>query len=525
MIKINNLKLPLDFTQDDLHDAVCALLKTSDFTDMKIVKQAIDARRKSNVHYVLSVCLTAKNEKDLLAQNTDATVYDAPVYQTAFAQKALGARPVVVGSGPCGLFCALTLAKAGLKPILLERGKEVDARTQDVEQFFTSGMLNENSNIQFGEGGAGTFSDGKLTTGTKDIRQAYILQEFAAAGAPSSILYAAKAHIGTDILRVVLKNMRAKLLSLGCDILFEHTFNKIITHNNCLQGIEARSLQGTVSLDTNHLVLAIGHSARDTFELLHQSGLEMKPKSFAVGVRIEHLQHSINTAQYGSFAEYKNIPAADYKLSCHLKNDRSAYTFCVCPGGSVVAAASSDGMLVTNGMSEFKRDGQNINGGFLVGVSPDDFESDHALSGMYYQMELEKQAFLLGGKNFKAPAQLVGDFINGVPSTKLGSVSPTYPLGVTLTDLHKCLPAYISYTLVDALKIFGNKIAGFDAHDALLTGVETRSSSPVRILRDESFCSSIKGVYPCGEGAGYAGGIMSAAADGIKCADAIIDTL
>ncbi|MEG0915193.1 MAG: FAD-binding protein, partial [Christensenellaceae bacterium] len=321
MIKINNLKLPLDFTQDDLHDAVCALLKTSDFTDMKIVKQAIDARRKSNVHYVLSVCLTAKNEKDLLAQNTDATVYDVPVYQTAFAQKALGTRPVVVGSGPCGLFCALTLAKAGLKPILLERGKEVDARTQDVEQFFTSGMLNENSNIQFGEGGAGTFSDGKLTTGTKDIRQAYILQEFAAAGAPSSILYAAKAHIGTDILRVVLKNMRAKLLSLGCDILFEHTFNKIITHNNCLQGIEARSLQGTVSLDTNHLVLAIGHSARDTFELLHQSGLEMKPKSFAVGVRIEHLQHSINTAQYGSFAEYKNIPAADYKLSCHLKND------------------------------------------------------------------------------------------------------------------------------------------------------------------------------------------------------------
>ena len=427
--------------------------------------------------------------------------------------------PVVVGMGPAGLFAALFLARNGLAPIVLERGRPVEERTADVERFWSTGLLDPASNVQFGEGGAGTFSDGKLNTGTHDPRIATVFRELAAAGAPADILYQHKPHIGTDVLRDVVKNIRLELLRLGCDVRFCHELAGLTLRDGAVAGLTVEGPQGAYELPCDALVLSPGHSARDTFRMLHEAGVPMEQKAFAIGVRIEHPQSAVSLAQFGP--AWEKLPAANYKLSCHLPNGRSAFTFCVCPGGEVVAAASEEGRLVTNGMSRRARDGKNINGGFLVGVNPADFGSDHPLAGVEYQRRWEEAAFRLGGGGYLAPAQTVGDFLSGRPSVRLGAVEPTYRPGVTPTELDRCLPGYVTDTLRGALPVFDQKLRGFAAPDSLLTGVETRSSSPIRILRGADFQSAVRGLYPCGEGAGYAGGITSAAVDGIRVAEAV----
>ncbi|MEG0765507.1 MAG: hypothetical protein RR403_05610, partial [Pseudoflavonifractor sp.] len=385
--------------------------------------------------------------------------------------------------------------------------------------FWTDGSLDPGSNVQFGEGGAGTFSDGKLTTGIHDPRITAVLASFVGAGAPADIAYQQKPHIGTDILRDIVKNLRKELQGLGCDIRFGHKLTGLTTKNGVLTALNISGPQGDYDLPCDALVLAPGHSARDTFSMLSAAKVPLAAKPFAIGVRIEHAQDAISQAQYGP--AYAALPPADYKLACHLPNGRSAFSFCVCPGGQVVAAASEPGQLVTNGMSARARDGKNINGGFLVGVGPEDFGNAGPLAGLRFQEQWEQAAFTLGGGNFRAPAQMVLDFRAGRPSKTLGSVQPTYRPGVVPTDLSKCLPGFVTDTLRAALPLFDQKLRGFAIANAVMTGVETRSSSPVRILRGDDFQSPVRGIYPCGEGAGYAGGIMSAAVDGIKIAEAI----
>lgn len=427
--------------------------------------------------------------------------------------------PVVVGMGPSGLFAALFLARNGVIPIVLERGRPVEERTADVERFWATGVLDTTSNVQFGEGGAGTFSDGKLTTGTHDPRISTVFRALVEAGAPADILYQHKPHIGTDILRDVVRNVRRELLALGCDVRFGHRLAGLDVRDGALRAVAVDGPGGRYDLPCDALVLSPGHSARDTFQMLLDAGVPMAPKPFAIGVRIEHAQAALSEAQFGP--AWERLPAADYKLACHLPTGRSAFTFCVCPGGQVVAAASEEGRLVTNGMSCRARDGANINGGFLVGVSPADFGSEHPLAGVEFQRRWEAAAYTLGGGGFRAPAQTVADFLARRPSTALGRITPTYRPGVTPAELDRCLPGYVADTLRGALPLFDRKLRGFAAPEAVLTGVESRSSSPVRILRGEDFQSPIRGLYPCGEGAGYAGGITSAAVDGIRVAEAI----
>ena len=435
----------------------------------------------------------------------------------------MGERPVIIGTGPAGLFCGLMLARIGARPILLERGVDVDTRVRDVETFFQTGTLNPHSNVQFGEGGAGTFSDGKLNTGVNDPRMQFILEEFAKHGAPPEIRYDAAPHVGTDYLRHVVKEIREELLSLGAEVRFSHQVTGIRTENNTLTGLEVAGPEGEYLLETGTAVFAVGHSARDTFEMLHAAGVPMCSKQFAIGVRIEHLQRDITLSQYG--AEIAGLPVASYKLSCHPDTGHSAFSFCVCPGGQVVAAASEPGRVCTNGMSNHAREQENINGGLLVSVSPEDFGSEHPLAGMYFQQKLEAAVYTLGGENYFAPCQRVEDFLAQRPSVGPGKVTPSYQPGVTWTDLHQCLPKFITDTLKAAIPELGKKLKGFDDPDAVLTAIESRSSSPVRILRDETGQSVIRGLYPCGEGAGYAGGIMSAAADGIRIAEQICSNI
>ena len=523
MIRLNNLTLPPGGDPALLKYKAAKLLGVSpdSFTGFSLARQSIDARKKSDIRLVYTVDLSHPGEQKLKLPK-QATLFTPQPYRFPAVQRKSSRRPVVVGMGPAGLFCALQLARAGIPCLILERGQDVEKRTAAVESFWSGGRLDPESNVQFGEGGAGTFSDGKLTTGIHDPRVSAVMDLLADAGAPEDIRWQHKPHIGTDILRQVVKNIRCELLSLGCEIRFGHRLTGLIVQHGTLTGFTACGPEGTYDDTCDTLVLAPGHSARATFEMLRESGVPMAPKPFAIGVRIEHDQEMISRAQYGEV--WNKLPAADYKLACHLPDGRSAFTFCVCPGGQVVAAASEPGRLVTNGMSYRARDGRNINGGFLVGVNPSDFgcvtTSDDPLLGIAFQRRWEEQAFLLGGGDYRAPAQTVAEFLGG--SAPAGAISATYRPGVKTASLDDCLPTFVTDTLRSALPLLGRKLHGFDHPGALLTGIETRSSSPVRILRGEDYQSvGLPGLYPCGEGAGYAGGITSAAADGIRVAEAI----
>ena len=523
MLRIQNISLPLDGSQGQLKKKAARILgvKPEVITGLSLARQSIDARKKNDVHYVCTVDVTVADEGRVMARCRDKNVslHQSVPYIFPTVRRASLLPPVVVGMGPAGLFAALFLARNGLAPIVLERGRPVEERTADVERFWATGVLDTTSNVQFGEGGAGTFSDGKLTTGTHDPRISTVFRTLVEAGAPADILYQHKPHIGTDVLRDVVKNIRQELIRLGCDVRFSHQLTGLTLKDGAVAGLTVEGPQGSYDLPCDALVLSPGHSARDTFQMLLEAGVPMEQKPFAIGVRIEHPQSAVSLAQFGP--AWEKLPAADYKLACHLPNGRSAFTFCVCPGGQVVAAASEEGRLVTNGMSHRARDGKNINGGFLVGVGPADFGSDHPLAGVAFQRHWEEAAFTLGGGNYHAPAQTVKDFLARQASKTLGTVEPTYRPGVTPTDLDRCLPDYVTDTLRGALPVFDRKLHGFAAPNSLLTGVETRSSSPVRILRGEDYQSAIRGLYPCGEGAGYAGGITSAAVDGIRVAEAL----
>jgi uncharacterized protein len=491
------------------------------FTDFALSRLSVDARKKSDVHYVCTVTLSTENEEKLAAraENKNVELFVPKEYIFPQINRKSTLRPVVVGMGPAGLFSALHLARAGFAPIILERGSDVTKRTEDVERFWKTGILSTSSNVQFGEGGAGTFSDGKLSTGINDPRISHVFETFVEHGAPEDILWSQKPHIGTDVLREVVKGIREELIKLGCDIRFEHTLCDIKVRENALCGLAVSSAAGTYDLPCDTLVLAPGHSARDTFSMLFEAGVPMEQKAFAIGVRIEHKQKDVSMSQYGSF--WDKLPPADYKLACHLPNGRSAFTFCVCPGGQVIAAASEKEKLVTNGMSLRARDGENINGGLLVGISPADFSDTHPLSGMKFQEYWENKAYIVGGGDYFAPIQTVGDYLSNKVTNKMGSTTPSYCPGVRSANLRDCLPSYVSETIAAAIPIFDRSLRGFANPEAVMTGVETRSSSPVRILRNEDYQSAVRGIYPCGEGAGYAGGITSAAVDGIRVAESI----
>ncbi len=489
----------------------------------QVLRRSVDARKKEDVSFVYTLGVEISHENQVLkkCRSKKVSLYTPPEYHFPARHLRLSQRPVIVGAGPAGLFCALMLARAGARPIVLERGRDVDTRTELVSNFWSGGELDPECNVQFGEGGAGTFSDGKLHTGVNDPRMHQILREFVAFGAPSEILWDANPHVGTDYLKIVVKNIRLELEKLGAEVRFSHRLTGILTENGRVVGAEIRSPEGAYTFNTQHLVLAIGHSARDTFRMLYDSGVPMEQKQFAMGVRIEQKQKDVTIAQFG--AEIAGLPVATYKLSCHPETGRGAFSFCVCPGGLVVAAASQPGRLCTNGMSNHARDEENINGGLLVTVLPSDFGTEHPLGGVFLQEKLEEAAFRLGGGNYFAPCQRVEDFLAHRPSTGPGKVTPSYAPGVTWTDLHQCLPEFLTETLEQALPMLGKKLHGFDDPDAVLTAIESRSSSPVRIPRDETGQSAIAGLYPCGEGAGYAGGIMSAAADGMKAAERIAE--
>ena len=521
MIRIPNLTLAPDGTMDDLRCkiAIALSISPSQIKELTISRQSIDARNKGNVHYVCTVDITVDDEETIVKKVKNATLFAPVPYQFPTVARNSTLPPVVVGMGPAGLFTALYMARNGIPSIVLERGQDVDTRAKDVANFWETGIINSNSNVQFGEGGAGTFSDGKLTTGTHDPRITAVTQTLVDAGAPTDVAYSHKPHIGTDVLREIVKTLREELISLGCQVRFGHQLTSLTHNGDAITEIGVSSTEGSYSIPCDSLILAPGHSARDTFQMLYDGGIPMEQKNFAIGVRIEHKQSAISESQYGP--SFTKLPPADYKLACHLPSGRSAFTFCVCPGGQVVAAASSEGELVTNGMSNRARDGEIVNGGFLVNVGPSDFPTDHPLAGVEFQRKWEQLAFKAGGGNFSAPAQRVEDFLAHRPSTKCGSITPTYLPSVTWTSMDEILPDFVVETMREALPIFSRKVRGFNAPDAVMTGVETRSSSPVRIPRDETFQSTIRGIYPCGEGAGYSGGIVSAAVDGIRVAEAV----
>lgn len=517
MIRISNIKLSLNESEAELR-AKTEKLIGKQVKSFRIAKKSVDARRKSDVHFVYSVDIETDNEIKLLkklknAQQIKPFKYEFPKGKT------ISSPIVIVGAGPAGMMCALILAQNGYKVIILERGQDVDTRRADVEKFWQTGKLNTESNVQFGEGGAGAFSDGKLTTGVNDFRIRKVLEEFYAHGAPGEILYTAKPHIGTDKLHGMSKNMREDIIRMGGEVRFGHKMTEIIISDNRAVGVKAAACGSEYEIASEHIVLATGHSARDTFVMLKDTGFDMEQKNFSVGARIEHKQEMINIAQYGE--AHEKLGAADYKLAVHLPNGRSVYTFCMCPGGQVVASASEEGGVVTNGMSRFARDGENANSALLVNVTPEDFGSDDVLAGMYFQREIEQKAFLAGGKNYCASSQRLGDFLGS--GSKQNGVEPTYRPSVKRTNLDEVLPKFVTDAMREAIPLLDKKLHGFASPDAVLTAPETRSSSPVRIIRDgETFEANIKGVYPCGEGAGYAGGITTAAVDGIKVAEAIV---
>lgn len=529
MLRISNVKAPLELPVSMLIESLAREIGyRGRFKSWKIAKKAIDARSKANVHYVYSIDVEVDNEEALLKNKTYPFIEKVkPEELKSFQIKKSTAaqRPVIIGSGPAGMFAGIALAEAGLKPIILERGAPVSQRQRDIMDFWKNAELKEDSNVQFGEGGAGTFSDGKLMSGIKkDLYTAKVLQELIAAGAPEEIGYLAKPHIGTDKLALAVQKIRAKIESLGGEYRFHNRVEDLLIKEGKLQGLKVRNEKGEIyELAADKVILAIGHSARDTFEMLYKNQVQIQQKPFSIGVRIEHRQSLINKSQYGKFSS--QLGAADYKLAYHGKNGRSAYTFCMCPGGVVVAAASEKGRVVTNGMSEFARDRINANSALLVGVTPEDFGGTHPLQGMYWQRQLEEKAFQLGGGNYKAPAQLLKDFLLGQDSKAWGEVQPTYRPGVSLGNLQGLLPPYVTETMKIAILDMNKRLNGFANPDAVLTGIESRSSSPIRINRDDTLQSNVKGLYPCGEGAGYAGGILSAAADGLKCAEKLVESL
>ena len=529
MIRVNNIQADLSVDLAGLKEIVSMKtgLEPENIKAIKIAKKSVDARNKSNVHFVYSIDMEVWGDEDyiagILAWKDVELIKNKPIL--VIEQKPTSKlRPVIIGSGPAGMFAGIALAEGGQNPLIIEQGKAVPERQKDVQLFWKKGILNPCSNVQFGEGGAGTFSDGKLMTGIKkDAFSAKVLQEFVEAGAPQEILFLAKPHIGTDNLVNVVQNIRKKIIAFGGEYHFEEKLVGLEVKHSKLCAVKIQKKDGCIyQLETDKLILALGHSARDTFEMLYQSGVNIEQKPFSIGVRIEHLQSMIDETQYGRYAGRPELGAADYKLAVHLPNGRSAYTFCMCPGGEVVAAASENERVVTNGMSEFARNNTNANAALLVGVNPPDFGGNHPLQGMYWQRALEENAFEMGGKNYFAPAQLVGDFLNNRPSIAEKSVKPSYTPGVKWCDLSALFPDYVTETLRLAIAEMNKKLRGFAHPDAVLTAVETRSSSPIRIVRDETFQSNIGGVYPCGEGAGYAGGIVSSAVDGLRVAVAVL---
>ena len=527
MIRIRDISLSAYDDMGALARAAAKQLriKESDVKLLEIRRRSVDARKKNDVRIIYTVDVSVKEREDKIlkaAHCPKAEIAKDFAYQLPVPANMPDSRPVIVGFGPAGMFCALVLSMAGLRPIVLERGQDAATRHARVAQFWESGKLDPDCNVQFGEGGAGTFSDGKLNSGIKNERTGWILEQFADAGANGNILYDAKPHIGTDVLLTVVQNLREKILHYGGEVRFGTKLTGIRMKNGAVVAAEAECGGEPTTIACNRLVLAIGHSARDTFEWLHESGIPMEPKPFSMGVRVEHRQSMVNQSQYGKFADAPALGAADYKLNVKLPNGDSAYTFCMCPGGSVVAAASEAGGVVTNGMSCCARDGENANAALLVTLHPEDFPDKGVLGGMYWQREIEQAAFLAGGSNYHAPAQLVGDFLAHRKSEAIGSVTPTYRPGVTLCDLHDVLPEKLTSVLEQAIPALDHYLHGYNSPDAVMTAPETRSSSPVRILRDETRQSALHGLYPCGEGAGYAGGILSAAADGMMTAEAII---
>ncbi len=518
MIRLKNLSLTPDEALLPLKDAAARALKLKpqDIVTARLSKKSVDARDKSDVRLVVTVDVEPMRKPVFMPKNAEIAPEETPWTESICASPP-AQPPVVVGLGPAGLFAALTLCKRGLKPVVLERGKPVDERKRDVNEFFRTGALNPESNVLFGEGGAGAFSDGKLNTGTKDARLRHVLRTLYEFGAPEEILYEAKPHVGTDKLSVAVKNIRNEIERLGGDVRFETALTGLVVEDGRV--VSARTDKGDVPCCG--VVLAPGHSARDVFEMLKSAGVHMEKKPFSMGARVEHSQKWLDRAQYGRFCTHPALGRADYKLNVKAPSGRGVYTFCMCPGGQVIASASEEGGVVTNGMSEFLRDKPNCNSAVLVDVRPEDFGSDDVLSGVYFQRKWERAAYELAGGGYRAPSQLVGDFLQGVKSLSAGSVPPSYLPGVSWTDLGLCLPEFVSRDMKYALAQFNRRVHGFAAADAVLTGVETRSSSPVRIVRDgQSLQSSLKGLYPAGEGAGYAGGISSAAVDGIRAAEA-----
>ncbi len=524
MLRLTEVRLPLDHSEAELRTAVLKELgiEQQDLSSYSIFRRSFDARKRGAIALIYHLDVETPREAEILGRRnphvapTPDTTYRLPTR----APENLTLRPLVVGVGPCGLFAGLVLAEMGFRPIILERGKEVRQRTVDTFGFWRQGFLDPESNVQFGEGGAGTFSDGKLYSQIKDPGHLgrKVLTEFVAAGAPPEILYVNKPHIGTFRLVKMVETMRAKIESLGGEIRFRARVEDLVLEDGKIRGVVLADGQ---HLAADHVILAVGHSARDTFERLHRQGIYIEAKPFSIGFRIEHPQSLIDRCRFGDQAGNPLLGAADYKLVHHCANGRSVYSFCMCPGGTVVAAASEPGRVVTNGMSQYSRDERNANSGIVVGITPEDYPGG-PLAGIDFQRRLEERAFALGGGTYEAPAQLVGDFLAGRPSTKLGSVLPSYKPGVRLGDLSTSLPDYAIAAIREALPVFDKKIRGFAMNDALLTGVETRTSSPIRIRRNAGFESlHTEGLYPAGEGAGYAGGILSAAVDGIRVAEAV----
>ena len=534
MLRLNEVKLPLDHSEEELHAAVIERLdiELKDLLNCVVFRRSVDARKRSAIQLIYTMDVEVTDESMVFNRNGKrkksgqvAVSPDTNYHFVTQAPEEIKQRPVVIGTGPCGFFAGLLLAQMGFKPIILERGKSVQQRTKDTMGFWRKSVFKPESNVQFGEGGAGTFSDGKLYSQIKDKRYLArkVLTEFVKAGAPEEILYVAKPHIGTFRLVSIVRRMRATIESLGGEFRFENKVTDLLIENKRIKGI---TLANGESIASEHVVLAVGHSARDTFQMLYERGIYVEAKPFSIGFRIEHPQSLIDGVRWGESAGHELLGAADYKLVHHCKNGRSVYSFCMCPGGTVVAATSEEGHVVTNGMSEYSRKERNANAGIVVGITPEEDYPGDALAGIDFQRHWEVAAFKAGGENYNAPAQKVGDFLAGRPSSSLGPVIPSYTPGVTMTDLSSCVPGYAVEAIREAIPAFDRKIKGYAMKDALLTGVETRTSSPIRIKRNADYESiNTGGLYPAGEGAGYAGGILSAAVDGIEVAEAVAKSL